>query len=63
MSIREDIKKAIDKLSEEELDAVMEYLRFVLEPEEVEPTEEEAEVVARGRKERAAGEVVRWRNV
>ncbi len=48
MSIREDIKKVIDKLSEEDLDAVMEYLRFVLEPEEVEPTEEEAEAVARG---------------
>lgn len=63
MGLREEVKKAVDSLGEEELSAVMEYLRFLVEPEEVEPTEEEVEAVARGRRERAAGEVVKWRDV
>ncbi|MEW5936169.1 MAG: hypothetical protein AB1816_21510 [Bacillota bacterium] len=50
-------------MTDEELESVMECLRFAVEPEGVNPTEEEAEAIARGRRERAAGEVVKWRHV
>ena len=41
MSIREEINKELNSLPEESLEAVLEYIRFIQEPEEVEPTEGE----------------------
>ncbi len=35
----------------------------VQEPEEVEPTEEEIETIARGKEEIAQGELVCWRDI
>jgi hypothetical protein len=63
MSTREEIIKNLDTLSEDDLEGVLEYIRFIQEPEEVEPTEEELKAIAEGEKEVAWGEVVRWRDL
>ena len=63
MNTREEIKKVIDTLPEEALEGVLDYVRFIQEPEEVEPTEEEIKAIARGKEEIARGEVVRWRDI
>ncbi len=63
MSIREDIVKALDTLSDEALEGVWEYIKFIQEPEEVEPTEEERRAVAEGEEAFDKGDYVRWRDV
>jgi predicted transcriptional regulator len=63
MNTREEIKKVIDTLPEEALEGVLDYVRFIQEPEEVEPTEEDIKAIARGKEEIARGEVVRWRDI
>lgn len=63
MSIREEINKVLNTLPEESLEAVLEYARFIQEPEEVEPTEEEMKAITRGKEEIARGEVVRLRDI
>jgi hypothetical protein len=63
MNIREEIKKALETLPEEALEGVLEYVRFIQEPEEVVPSEAEVKVIARGKAEIARGEVVRWRDI
>lgn len=63
MSIREELIRAINELSEEELQAVWDYVNFLRESEEVEPTNEELEALARGRAEFERGEYVEWRHL
>jgi len=63
MNLREEIIKNLGTLSEDALEGVLEYIRFIQEPEEVEPTEKEIEAIARGKKEIAWGEVVCWRDI
>ena len=63
MNLREEIIKNLGTLSEDALEGVLEYIKFVQEPEEVEPTEKEIEAIARGKEEIARGEVVRWRDL
>jgi len=63
MSVRKDIVELIKVMTEEELEAVRDYIYFLREPEEVEPTEEERKALARGRAEYASGEYVRWRDI
>lgn len=63
MKVREEIDKALDSLSEEALEAVLDYVCFVKEPEEVEPTEEESRALAKGKEEFARGEYVKWREI
>jgi len=63
MGIREELIKAIETMDEENLKAVLDYVRLLQEPEEVEPTEEERTAIARGREEFARGEYVRWREL
>jgi hypothetical protein len=63
MSLREEIIKNLNTLSQEALEGVLEYIKFIQEPEEVEPTADEIEAVARGKEEIAKGEVVRWRDI
>jgi predicted transcriptional regulator len=63
MNTREEIKKVIDTLPEEALEGVLDYVRFIQEPEEVEPTEADIKAIARGQEEMARGEVVRWRDI
>jgi hypothetical protein len=63
MNLREEIIKNLDTLSEDSLEGVLEYIRFIQEPEEVEPTSEEVAAIARGKQEIARGEVVRWRDL
>ena len=63
MNIREEIKKGLETLPEEALEGVLEYVRFIQEPEEVVPSEAEVKVIARGKAEIARGEVVRWRDI
>jgi hypothetical protein len=41
----------------------LEYIRFIQEPEEVEPTAEEIAIIARGKEEIATGEIVCWRDI
>ena len=63
MNLREEIIKNLDTLSEDALEGVLEYIQFIQEPEEVEPTADEIEAIARGKEELAKGEVVRWRDI
>jgi len=63
MNIREEIIKALDTLSEDSLEGILEYVRFIQEPEEVEPTEEEIAIIARGKAETARGDLVSWRDL
>ncbi|OPX20581.1 MAG: hypothetical protein BZ151_03310 [Desulfobacca sp. 4484_104] len=60
MTVREEIIKALDALPEEALEAVLQYVKFIQEPEEVEPTAEELEAIAKGEKAFAKGEYVSW---
>jgi hypothetical protein len=63
MTLREAVIKEIEGLSEEALEGVLEYIKFMKEPPEVEATEEELEAIARGRDEYERGEYVRWRDI
>ena len=63
MNLREEIIKSLNKLSEDALEGVLEYIRFIQEPEEVEATEEELKAIAKGEEAYAKGEYVRWRDV
>ena len=63
MNIREEIIRNLDTLREEDLEGVLDYIRFIQEPEEVEPTAEEIANIARGKAEIAKGEVVWWRDI
>jgi hypothetical protein len=63
MNLREEIIKSLNKLSEDDLEGVLEYIRFIQEPEEVEPTEEELKAIAKGEEAYAKGKYVRWRDV
>ena len=63
MSVREELIKAIEAMDEESLEAVLDYVRLLQEPEEVEPSAEERAVIARGREEFARGEYAKWREL
>ncbi|MDD3582156.1 MAG: hypothetical protein PHW74_14210 [Desulfobacca sp.] len=63
MTVREEIINALDALSEEALEAVLDYVKFIQEPEEVEPTEDEIKAIAQGEQAYAKGEYVRWRDI
>jgi hypothetical protein len=63
MNLREEIIKNLDTLSEDALEGVLEYIQFIQEPEEVEPTEEEIAIIARGKEEIAGGDLVDWRDL
>jgi hypothetical protein len=63
MNIKEELIKAINNLPEEALEGVLDYVRFIQEPEEVEPTEDELRAIARGQEEYAKGEYVLWRDI
>ena len=63
MNIREEIIKNLDTLREEDLEGVLDYIRFIQEPEEVEPTEGELKAIAQGEDAYAKGEYVRWRDI
>jgi hypothetical protein len=56
MNIREEINKILENLPDEDLEGVLEYIRFIQEPEEV-------AVIARGKEEIARGEVVSCRDI
>jgi hypothetical protein len=63
MNLRAEIIKNLDTLSEDALEGVLEYIRFIQEPEEVEPTTEEIAIIARGKEEIASGDLVDWRDL
>ncbi|MGR3311363.1 MAG: hypothetical protein ACUZ77_11395 [Candidatus Brocadiales bacterium] len=63
MKTREEIEKALDNMSGEALEAVLDYVHFIQEPKEVEPTEEEKKAIAEGEEAFARGEYVRWRDI
>ena len=63
MNLRAEIIKNLDTLSEDALEGVLEYIRFIQEPEEVEPTAEEIAIIARGKEEIATGDLVNWRDL
>jgi hypothetical protein len=63
MNLRAEIIKNLDTLSEDALEGVLEYIQFIQEPEEVEPTEEEIAIIGRGKEEIAKGDWVDWRDL
>ncbi len=63
MNLREEIIKNLDTLTEDALEGVLEYIRFIQEPEEVEATEEELQAIAKGEEAYAKGEYLKWRDI
>jgi hypothetical protein len=63
MNIREEIVKALDRVADEALEGVLDYIRLVQEPEEVDPTAEELKAIAAGEEAHAKGDYVRWRDI
>ena len=63
INLRDEIIKKLDILSEDALEGVLEYIQFIKEPEEVEPTAEEIAIIARGKEEIASGDLVPWRSI
>jgi len=63
MNLPKEIIKNLDTLSEDDLEGVLEYIQFIQEPEEVEPTEGELKAIAQGEEAYAKGEYVRWRDI
>lgn len=63
MSVKEEIIKSLDKIPQESLEAVLDYINFLMEPEEAEPTEDEIKAITRGRKDFEKGEFVKWREL
>jgi len=63
MNLCGEIINNLDTLSEDALEGVLEYIQFIQEPEEVEPTEGELKAIAQGEDAYAKGEYVRWRDI
>jgi len=63
MNLREEIHNALEKLPDDALEGVLDYIRFIQEPEEVEPTAEEIAIIARGKEKIASGDSVPWRDI
>jgi hypothetical protein len=63
MNLREEIIKNLDSLSEDALEGVLEYIRFIKEPEEVEPDAEELKAIAEGEEAYQKGDYVKWRDI
>ncbi len=63
MDVKEELISLIRQMPAEELQAVMDYVHFLRQSEEVEPTEEELRIIARGRAEFAGGECLGWRSI
>ena len=53
----------IRTLPEADVEAVLEYVRFLQSPEDDEGTEAEARAIEKGRAEFSAGEFVRWKDI
>ena len=63
MTIREELLEAIEGMADEDLTAIFDYVRFLKEPEEIEPTEEERIAISKGREEYAKGEYLKWQEI
>ena len=63
MTVKEEIIKSLDRIPQESLEAVLDYIHFLMEPEEAEPTEDEIKAIAQGRKDFEKGEFVKWREL
>ncbi len=59
-NIRQELVKTIQKLDDENLLAVREYIQFIQEAGEEQPTNEDLESISIGRQEYARGEFVKW---
>ena len=59
-NIRQELIKTIQKLDDENLLAVREYIQFIQEAGEEQPTVEDLESIAIGRQEYARKEFVTW---
>jgi len=62
-TLRKEVIEAVNVLPEEDLITVMEYIQFLREPEEVEPTEGDMKAIAEGKDEYGAGEYIPWRKI
>ena len=59
--IREDLIRKLETLSDEDVLAVLEYIDFIRESQDVDPTEEDLQAIVKGREEYSRGEYVEWR--
>ena len=59
-NIRQELIKTIQKLDDENLLAVSEYIQFIQDAGEEQPTVEDLESISIGRQEYARGEFVTW---
>ena len=63
MNTREMVDKALDALPEEDLEGVLEYIRFIAEAPEVDATPKEIKALRRGRQEFDRGEFCDWEDI
>jgi len=61
--IRDKVLKAIEKLKDEELEGVLDYINLIQEPEEVKPTQEEKEAIRQGREDYKKGDFIKWEDL
>ena len=59
-NIRQDLIKTIQTLDDENLLAVREYIQFIQDAGEEQPTNEDLEAISTGQQEYAHGEFVAW---
>jgi hypothetical protein len=59
-NIRQEVIKTIQKLDDENLLAVREYIQFIRDAGDEQPTNEDLESISIGRQEYARGEFVTW---
>ena len=59
-NIRQELIKTIQKLDDENLLAVSEYIQFIQDAGEEQPTNEDRQAISIGRQEYARGEFVTW---
>lgn len=59
-NIRQDLIKTIEALDDENLLAVSDYIQFIRDAGEEQPTNEDHQAISIGRQEYASGEFIRW---
>jgi hypothetical protein len=63
MNLRDELIRAINKLPDEAIEGVLDYVRFIQEPEEIEPTEADLKAITLGEEAYAKGDYVKWKDI
>jgi hypothetical protein len=59
--VRQDLMRRLETLSDEHVMALLEYIDFIRDSQDADPTEDDLQAITKGREEYARGEYVEWR--